>query len=330
LDGLDALVLHLGAQDWMRFQYGAFRVSTGAKRSLVLSAEQAIELGLLLETLRECKGFAEWTLGFNNPTQFQDTWFEGKMAAWCLRRPCVRELQFEPKYSIRGSGKRPDFELRTSLGRVVCECKRLHMENDHALKRLQKVAGAFRAAAEALGAGDRYRLDVNAVRRVTGNVPAIAVTACHAATAAVGQWIDEGPFRVRLVPSGSPIDKNEHRVLNFVQNIGAVATQLDETRASVTIASDALQRAMGRAAGALMTDAMRQLPRQRASAIFVDCPMQQGLDAARVRIGIPAYAHCITIAVFRGGELKFAYVPSDLPVISWLFTATRKRPIAAR
>ena len=122
VDSLASLVNHLQPRDWMVWRYGGFALPAGHKNQRWLAVPEAVELGSALQILSRCDNFAALLRGFDNPTQFDDALFEVRMARWCVERPTVKRLRFEPSYTVLGRQKRPDFELQTPIGRVVCEC----------------------------------------------------------------------------------------------------------------------------------------------------------------------------------------------------------------
>lgn len=159
-DGLGSLVSHLGPKDWMVWRYGGFAIPAGHKHQRWLAVPEAVELGSALEAVSRCENFGALLQGFENPAQFDDALFETRIARWCVERPAVNRLRFSPRYTVLGREKRPDFELQTPIGRVVCECKRLHLNTQEWAERLTRIAGAFDGAMQAAAFPQDIRLEV--------------------------------------------------------------------------------------------------------------------------------------------------------------------------
>jgi len=146
VNNLASLVHFLGPQEWMIWRYSGFIVPTGHKSHRPLNVVDAVELGLTLQIVSRCYGFLEFLKGFANPTQFDDTLFEARIARWCLERPTIKRLRFAPMYHVLGRAKRPEFEIQTPIGWLVCECKQLHLHTHDSTKRLTRITDAFDAA----------------------------------------------------------------------------------------------------------------------------------------------------------------------------------------
>ncbi len=200
VDGLASLVKHLQPRDWMVWRYGGFALPAGYKNQRWLAVPEAVELGSALQILSRCDNFAALLRGFENPTQFDDALFEVRMARWCVQRPTVKRLRFEPSYTVLGRRKRPDFELQTPIGRVVCECKRLHLHNQDWASRLTRIADAFDAAMRATGIPSEIRLEVVINRMVHGDLHAVATQACREVISArEGSEVEMGPFLLNCI-----------------------------------------------------------------------------------------------------------------------------------
>jgi hypothetical protein len=137
---------------------------------LSVNVPEAVELGAGLQVLSRCKNFGALLRGFDNPTQFDDALFEVRIAHWCVELPTVKWLRFEPSYTVLRRQKQPDFELQTPIGRVVCECKRLHLHNQDLAGRLARIADAFNAAMEAVGIPPEVRLEIVINRVIHGDL----------------------------------------------------------------------------------------------------------------------------------------------------------------
>ncbi|MGH9879694.1 MAG: hypothetical protein ACRD5H_18860, partial [Nitrososphaerales archaeon] len=198
VDGLASLVNYLGSQDWMIWRYGWFALPSGPNIQRGLSVPEAVKLGLSLRLVSHCHRFSKLLEGFNNPSQFDDTCFEAEMASWCVKLPTVENIRFAPHYQVAGKQKRPEFELVTPIGLVVCECKRLHLPSQKWAKRLDRVAEAFDAAMKSTVIPPETRLEVVITKPITTDLSTLAADICHQVMhIPEGKAFEHGPFSIR-------------------------------------------------------------------------------------------------------------------------------------
>jgi hypothetical protein len=320
LDGLACLVNRLKPRDWMIWRYGGFALPTGHKSQRWLTVPEAVELGSALQVVSRCDGFPVFIQGFENPAQFDDAFFEARLARWCVERPTVKTLRFAPSYSVLGRQKRPDFEIRTPVGRLVCECKRLHLNTQDWAVRLTRIADAFDAAMKDTPIAPEVRLEVVIHRPIHGDLPTVAAEACRQALSAQdGTAVEFGPFSLRLSRVGSPVSPSDCVIQHGRIRVGATPTGITPENNYLRVSSPWMERALVRTMGTAINLAHRQLPHDRASVIFIDGPRHHGRQAAVARLTQPEYAHCVAIGVFRGGEIEFSRRNIDEQVVDWLF-----------
>jgi|GEM_PF-3285676 len=318
--GLASLVRYLRSQDWMVWCYGGFVLPSGHKSRRWLPVPEAVELGSALQILSRCDNFVALLRGFENPTQFDDAFFEVRMARWCFELPTVKRLRFEPNYTVLGRQKRPDFELQTPIGRVVCECKRLHLHSQDWAARLTHIADAFDGAMQAVGIPSEIRLEVVINRRIHGDLPAVVAEACRQVIGAdEGSIVAVGPFSLRLSRLGSSVLSSDCIIQNGRIRVGPTPTGIMPETNYLLVSSPWMERAIIRTMGAAINIANRQLPHERPSVIFIDGPRDPGRRAAAVRLTQPEYAHCIAVGIFGGHEMNFSRRNMDESLVDWLF-----------
>jgi hypothetical protein len=269
--------------------------------------------------LSHCEHFTELLAGFDNPTQFDDTLFEVRAARWCLERVTVKRLRFSPRHDVLGRQKRPDFELQTPIGRVVCECKRLHLHVQDWNARLRRIGDAFDAAMRATDTPGDIRLEVVVNRAIHGNLQKAADSAYRRIRGATEGVVSEiGPFTLRLSRIGSPLLSTDCVVRHGRIRVGSVPTGILPEGNYLHVSSPWMERAIVRAMGALMNMAHRQLPPNLPGIIFVSGPRDAGQRAAAARLMQPDYAHCLAIGLFRGDHVSFSQRQQDSQLINWL------------
>ncbi|MEC4888969.1 MAG: hypothetical protein RI101_02810 [Nitrospira sp.] len=320
VDALESLVHQLGTRSWMIWRCGGFSIPTGHKSHRQLDIAEAVDLGHTLSILARCDGFDEFLRGFNNPTQFADSIFEAQMARWCLNQPNIKGLRFAPKHTVLGRYKRPDFELKTPIGRVVCECKRLHLRTQDWAKRLIRVADTFDTAIYTSKIPEDLRLEVSINRAIYGDLRAAAELACRQIkNEALGKSIEHGPFSLRLSQIGSKITSNNSIIRHGRIRVGSTPIERKPENYYLLLSSPWMERAVFRTIGAAINDAHRQLPEDHDSVIFIDSPRIEGRKAAADRLLKPEYAHCLAVAIVREGKVEFSRRSTDEEVVDWLF-----------
>jgi hypothetical protein len=319
--GLEALVAHLGPQAWMTWRWGAFSIPVGHRSTRSTNAGEAAQLGLDLAALAHCHGFAHLLGGFRNPTQFDDSIFEARMARWCLQRPAVRSLRFGAEYRVRAHVKRPDFEIATPIGRVVCECKRLHLGAGDLVARLNKIAAAFDTAMKTLQVPDDVRIEIEVQDRIAGDLDKAALEAVASAIATPpGHPVRGGPFLIARSEVGQPpAHEGNWEVQSARVRVGATPVGITPEYTYLLISSPWMERALSRAMGHLVSTALRQLPEQHRGAIFIAGSRRYGRTAATSRLADSAYQDCLTIATVDGNDIDFARRDIDRTTIEWLF-----------
>ena len=320
LDGLAFLVNHLGPRDWMIWRYGGFALQTGHKSQRWLTVPEAVELGSALQVVSRYDGFPVFIAGFENPAQFDATFFEARMARWCIERPTVKNLRFAPRYSVLGREKRPDFEIKTPIGRVVCECKRLQLHTQDWSARLTRIVNAFDAAMQGAGFPEDLRLEVVINRAIHGDLQTATVEACRRVmNTNEGSVVEFGPFSLKRSRIGSPVSPSDCVVQLGKIRVGTTSTRIMPENNYLRVSSPWLERALVRTIGAAINEAHRQLPQDHAGVIFIDGPRHQGRQAAIPRLTQPEYAHCVAIGIFHRSEIEFSRRNIDEQVIDWLF-----------
>lgn len=327
--GLDGLVAALGPTEWMTWQFGGFRLPTGVNGSQLLGAGEAARLGLDLEALAGQENVDRLLAGFRNPTQFDDSVFEAKMARWCLDRDAVSGVRFAPRYLVKGHLKSPDFELETPVGTMVCECKRLHVFETDLTKRLSRIGKAFDTAMKQQSVPEDVRIECEVVGRLPSDLSAIASIACSVAMSRpIGEFLDSGPFRMARSEVGkSPVLRNEKHLWHAAVRIGDTPTGITDEFTYLRLSSPRMERALTRASGRLMNSAHRQLPEHLPGVIFVDAPLTFARPAALERLMLAEYAHCVTIGIFGSGVVDLSRRNIDEAVVDWIFKDQRPKLI---
>ena len=318
--GLQALVKFLGLLDWMVWRFGCFVVPAGHKHTRILGVAQAVSLGAALESVSVCEGFEELILGFNNPTQFDDTSFEAQMADWCLKQTAIKKLRFAPQYSVLGHQKKPDFEIHTPVGLIVCECKRLHINTHDFSLRLTLITNAFDEALKSENISTDLRLEVEVHSAIIGDLSHEVRRACREVSlASSGSAVRSGPFQLKLAPIGSNVGVRSWIALEGKVRVGDTPTEITPDCSYLLVCSPWMEKAIVRTVGALINSAHRQLPPDRPNIIFIDGPYDPGSQASVARLNHPEYAHCAAICFIKGSDAIFSRRLLDQEIIEWLF-----------
>lgn len=219
-----------------------------------------------------------------------------------------------------GRGKRPDFELKTPIGRLVCECKRLHLRTQEWAKRLIRIADAFDAAMHATRIPQDVRLEVTVNGAIHGDLRVAAEHACREVHNGPSErTIGRGPFSLKLYPIGSEIASNDSIIRHGKIRVGSTPTEIKPENYYLLISSPWMERAVFRTIGAVINTAHRQLPKGRNSVIFVDGPQLEGRSAAAARLLQSEYTHCLAVSIVRGGKAEFSQRSINKEVVDWIF-----------
>lgn len=326
LDGLSGAALCLGNPDWMVYQWGCFVLPGGGPQAkLVLSLDQVATLGLQLRRLSRFENFEEMVAGFANPSQFEDTRFEVRVADLFAQRGWVQTIRFAPEVRVRGRTRRPDFEASGINDRVYVECKRCHLFFQKALLSLNKISRRFGKVMNECNWPTDWGLEVEIAGRLAGRVDDFIHQAVQIAkeTGATTAAMIAGPFRSYVVsrPNAFRLPSTNWTVDTMV--IGDVATGiLNPEFTMLRVANYRAHAKMQKSVGTRVNEALHQLPEGTRGMIFVgDVPLHIGRPVCEQRLNDQAYDHVIAFAVWDIDEPGPALIlrPSDGEHVSRLF-----------
>lgn len=330
--GINALVHFLPAADWLKSSPamgGGFVLWTSQKSSWHLPLEHAAQLGLQFRRLQYCEGFDDFLRGFTNPTQFRDSMFEAAVADYCL--PRVDRLCFGPAYHVRGRIKRPDFELTTKHGDVVCECKRAHEVELLYAKRFDRFCKALSDTLnlkESGGIANHRRLEVHVHRPFGTDVQQIAKQVVQAARQMlgtdIGQVSEVGPCLICLVPRSSAPTFKDFGLWQLALVVGDKPVGIDPANAHqhayLQVTTARVDPPRVKASGNLIRQAKSQLPEDRWGVIFIEAiNWASARKAARLRLGRPEYGHVLACGIDSPDGRQFVHRTDRQAIIDDLF-----------
>lgn len=323
--GVEFLAHFFPQADWLRmspYSGGSFQVKIGPKATSSFPLDNAVQLGLQLGRLQMCDGFASFLRGFNNPSQFFDSVFEAAMAAFCLEK--AASLKFSPLYIVKGKKRRPDFEVQTNLGKIVCECKRLRETERLYSKRLSTLAQALDlAAAGAGGVPQESRLEVHIRGPVKGDANKLAKQLCDAAlrsTSNIGKVLELGPFQFCLALKTSHVHFPDTEIFRHSVTVGDKPVGATSEYAYLRVTIDGIGRSRSRATGDLIHETKSQLPETEMCVAFVEVMNGPSAEkAAHGRIGRKEYQHFLAVGISSPRNLRFVYRQTQGPVVEGIF-----------
>lgn len=310
LASIEALRSYLSSPRWLTWRPdigSGFLVPAGDGDSYFLSILEAVGLGLQLGRLERCPGFDQFIGGFQNPPQFQDTLFEATAADLCHRK--VGPVSFGPEYEVRGHRKRPEFETASPFGNIVHECKNgdeLDRQYTDQLDRFSKVLRSELREGRGLGGG--LRLEVELLGPFPSDSQKVAKdivsTARGWGTANMGRPFSTSPARAVVSPLAVP---------PMLHASDFVEPQAD---LSVYRLGPGLEAARAKALGALMSDALTQLPEDKPGLIWIRTTAGDPARlAAQRRLVDPAYEHVLGICIQAQHGLQVVHrKPPDEPL----------------
>ena len=325
VNGIAALASLFPSAEWLRlypYMGGSLQVKVGVKATANFPLDNEIVLGLQLERLEQCDGFAQLLEGFDNPTQFFDSVLEATMADYCLGRS--DSLRFSPTYSVRGRDKHPDFELSTKIGKVVCECKSLNESDRKYSKRLSAISEALDSAANDLGGVPKgHRLEVHIRHPVQGNLSKLAKRLCTTAfhrSAEVDKTFEVGPFEFCLVSKDSPVYFPDTGIYHQSITVGDTPVGVAPEYAHLRVTTERIDRSREKASGDLIREAKAQLPEGEMCVAFVEVISSPSAEqAAHERLSTQDYDYFLAVGVSSPADLRFVYRPAEKARVESVF-----------
>jgi hypothetical protein len=296
------------------YQYGA--VSVFRTRTDLASI---VDLGRYLHRLRHFEGFTEFARGFGNPSQFWDSFFEAKVAAFFAGLPDVSDFVLSPKLSVKGRTKYPEFQFTACEGKTTVECKRLHFD---LTKAAETAKAHFDALADAMKkerwpAGFRLEVEFStALREQVTTVAARIVSVATNLAAGVGASFHECGVEGHVVPldHGYRLRTDAAGLHEFMMRgeDGASFHLIEPRHTQLHVLHSRLDTKLLRLLRAAIKAARTQLPETAHGIICIgDVPIRfssEVFDAAASRLVLPA--HIRMLCLWDGDEFKI-YTPAD-------------------
>jgi hypothetical protein len=313
VEGLAQAASFLNNPDWLVYQWGALEALQSRGQRYHVDLERIVELGLQLRDLATCAGFPVVLAGFNNPTQFNDTLFEVRVASMLYRMNSVARLVFGPRYIVRERIKTPEFDIYTDVGLISVECKQRHFDNNNTARRFQKVSSAIDAAMTSANWPSDLRLEVELVGPLREGVPTFAERLTRTCLEAVGRdtpILIGSSARAFVVPRRSPFRITEmqagHDVLVIPE--GGVTGLFNPEATKLRVAINSLDKKTASLVGAQVSDALTQLPTDHFGLIMLsEVPLRITQMVGSRRIDTPDYEHILAIGAFDQESLNFCF-----------------------
>jgi uncharacterized protein YaaR (DUF327 family) len=316
IEALSSLSLFLREPEWLIYQYGTLGpIPTGSSK-LVFSLSRACELGMWLRDLSIFRDFDKLLVGFSNPTQFEDSCFEAKVAHWFSTLPAVGDIIFSPSYLVNGRFKNPDFDVNGIYGSLTVECKQPHHYVQQAFQKFNNAVSEFQAAMKKREWPDHLRLEIEMIGNIKESLQILAQNTIDIALKTSKKWIKRFSYKdtVRgfLVKRKSSFRITNVKVHTDIMIIGDKATGLLNPEFTIlrvgTNRLDALQK---KSIGSRIADALHQLSKDRDCIIFVGgVPYRIAEPACQDRLSDKAYSHVRAFGAWDD-ELKFVYRRRD-------------------
>jgi len=324
IDAISVVARFLNNPEWLVYQWGSFRPFDAGLSQLLLGLTEVVNLGIQLQALCDCENFESLLEGFLNPTQFQDTLFETKVAFFFYTLPSVYSLKFAQEYTIRGRIKRPEFVVSTNQGLLCVECKRPHLYAQKALLRLHRVADYFKSAISQQAWPRGLRLEVEITGPLRGNVTRLAFSIVEEAITEKrkGETICKGPFKYHA------LDRSEDFKLpsapwhtdTMVLDQDIPVGLLDPNFTQLRVADYNLDSKFKRSVGSRINEALRQLPETESCMIFLgEVSPRIAQPVCLRRIDEQAYAHIRAFAIYEDTLPTLVFRKSDFTFINRLF-----------
>lgn len=316
IEALSSLSLFLREPEWMIYQYGTLGSIPVGRSKLVFSLSRACELGIWLKNLSKFKDFEKLLAGFSNPTQFEDSCFEAKVANWFSTLPTVRDIVFSPDHLVNGRVKNPDFDVNGIFGSLTVECKRPHQYVQQAFQKFNNTVAEFQAAMKEKKWLDHLRLEIEIINNIKESIKTLAQNTIDLALKTSKKWIKRFTYKdtVRgfVVKRNSSFRLTKMKVHTDIMIIGDKATGLlNPEFTTLRVGTNRLDALQKKSIGSRIADALHQLPKARNCIIFIGgVPYRIAEPACKDRIADKAYSHVRAFGAWDD-ELKFVFRRHD-------------------
>jgi hypothetical protein len=194
-----------------------------------------VELGRWFRKLAPYDGFPDLVKGFSNPTQFWDSYFETRVAAYFATAPGVDEIRFSPELVVRGRAKHPEFVAIGPTGELVVECKQLRVYDSKRARKFGNDVDLIRRAQDGSSWPDDYCLEIEFLASETEFMPIVATKlvrrAVEAATAGGDRFrVDNIAAIVRHRDEPLQTDRNRRGLYRAVLRSPGYPISLADTR----------------------------------------------------------------------------------------------------
>jgi hypothetical protein len=301
ITGLASSAHYLKNPDWMVYHWGCFVAPVGPKNKLILSLNQLVTLGLQLKRLSCFENFESLIASFRNPSQFEDTLFEVKVANLFAQHNWV--IRFAPEQNVRERIKRPDFEATGINGTLYIECKRCHVFVQKALIALNDISTRFKKFMEKCNWPNNLRLEVEIARPLSGNINKFIHTTVQKAivTGETTLPINIGPFQSHVAIRQEAFRLPAANWITDTMVIGNIATGvLNPEFTMLRVANYNAFKKCEQSVRVRVREALKQLQKDSQCVIFLgDLPFHVGQSVCEKSLNDPAYDNIITFGIWE-------------------------------
>ena len=326
LDSLAAAIDHIPSDLSLEYRGGFISIHSVGTNLL-----SVVELGTEFQVLQDCVGFRTFLQGFANPTQFWDSCFEARVAAFFRKCPGAEILSFSPPVLVRGHKKYPEFHLRTVAGDFLVECKRLHIHESHLARKFHSDMDAIRTAMTRANWPDDYCLEVEFLKPEREQLSSLALKVVNAGrelTNSGGGIVEMDTLRAHVRHRDQPFQLEANRPGVWAGHLrlpGNTTINIVDPQHTVLrgFRSD-VDSKYRKLLAAAMRDARKQLPPDEAAIICIgDMPMRvttRVLDTRLATFSLPTNIKLLSI--WDGNQVKLYTDSGSIKVLNRLLGTT--------
>ncbi len=300
-------------------------------RALSLWLSWIVELGGKIFDMADCEQIHALLGGYRNPTQIEASIFETNIAHYCFSLPGTTQLRFNQRFVTKRGPKYPEFVFNSAIGDIVCECKRLQHDQHESFKRFAAISGRVFHELGKINIPDGVRVDVFLEKPVGDTDGAIEQLRRAILDAIINEdrpRVTIGSFQFRLSSRTKPPPFEDYDFCQSnlqIQTNPTIISTKNALNPDSAIWMCAIDRKLRKAAGALMNEAMRQLPEDKVGVIFLGAPsIASIIQAANTRLSEAAYRHVLCFVLMD--PKTFIYRTDDTEELQAIFGSDVIRP----
>lgn len=294
------------------------------KSDFIFDLSKASKLGEQIQNFNKSEGFDDVVKEMiSNPKQIADTLFTLEIALICKKLFGANEFKFNQQYEINAHLKKPDIEFTCSLGKIIAECKRLHITGLNFYQHYSDLTSALEAKAKELNLFSKYRMEFKFIKSVSNTPKFISdfEKSIGSSEKVENKVYKNDGNEIWLLEKGEPVHFNEAYLIRnslIALDGGIQSTELHKSN-FICILAEELYSKLTTNLGKLINEAADQVPDNAVGLIFIDTPSTKALVDAWHRKDLKShYKNILALGVYHKEGLSLEFRPEDIEKIERL------------